>query len=202
MGVPQTIPTGKNNMLASLRAYLIAQLPGVIGGGANPQTTYTVEFEQFENAEVYPSISFEDVGIPSLGGHAFDDFLGEGLDDNGNPIQYYGKIAQTIVEFNCQSQLNDNTAAVQQCYQMRDQLEYLFMQSGRFNHATPPVQNLPPINLLNYDTNPASTTGAEIWAPMENDSIWMENFSGTDPTRPGIKRLSIRVRIYWHLLAT
>lgn len=184
-------------MLASLRAYLQAQLPGFIGGGANPTTTYTIEFEQFENADQFPSIAFEDVGIPSLGGHAFDDFMGEGLDDNGNPIQYYGKIAQTIVEFNCQSQLNDNTAAVQQCYQMRDQLEYLFMFSGRVNHSG--AQVLPPITLMNYDTNPASTTGSVIWAPMEADSIWMENFSGTDPTRPGIKRLSIRVRVYWHL---
>lgn len=197
MGVPQTIPTAKTNMLASLRAYLIAQLPGIVGGGANPTSTYTIEFEQYENADQYPSIAFEDVGIPSLGGHAFDDFMGDGLDDNGNPIQYYGKIAQTIVEFNCQAQLNDNTAAIQQCYQMRDQLEYLFMHSGRTNHSG--AQVLPPITLMNYDTNPASTTGSVIWAPMENDSIWMENFSGTDPTRPGIKRLSIRVRIYWHL---
>jgi hypothetical protein len=194
MGIPITIPTGKNNMLASLRAYLQANLPLLIG---NPTVPYTIEFEQYENADTYPSISFEDLGIPSLGGHAFDDFLGEGLDDNGNAVTYYGKIAQTIVEFNCQAQMNESTSALQQCYQMRDQLEQLFMFSGRNDHTG--AQVLPAIGLMYYDTNPASTTGSVIWAPMERDSIWMESFVGTDPARPGIKRLSIRVRIYWHL---
>ena len=194
MPIPATIPTGKNNMLASLRDYLQTNMPLVVG---NPTTPYTIQLEQYENAESYPSISFEDLGVPSMGGHAFDDFVGNGLDDNGNPTVYYGKIAQTIVELNCQSQLNDSTKALQQCYQMRDQLEQLFMFSGRVDHTGSQV--LPPISLKNYDVAGNPITGSVIWAPMEKDSIWMESFVGTDQARPGIKRLSIRVRIYWHL---
>lgn len=194
MTVPQTIPTGKNNMLGSLKAYLRANLPLAI-----PSGTYAVELGQYENAESYPSISFEDVGMPGLGGHAFDRFLGDGIDESGNKIKYYGKIAQTMVDFNCQSNMNDQPQdALQQCYQMRDQLEYLLMNSGEYDHAG--VQILPPIQLMNYDTNPASSTGSCIWAPMEKDSIWFETFIGNDEARVGIKRLNIRVRIYWHLL--
>jgi hypothetical protein len=200
MPISQTIPTGKNNMLASLRAYMTANLPGAV-----PTGTYQILFEQYENAEgPYPVIAFEDLGVPQLGGHAFDDFIGDGLNDNGFPVQYYGKIAQTMVEFNCIAQMSDpnnpQDAALQQCYQMRDQIEQMVMFSGRNDHNG--NQILPPIQLMNYDTNPASTTGSVIWAPMEKDSIWMEQYIGTDPEKPGIKRLAIRVRFYWHLLET
>lgn len=189
-GVPQTIPTGKNNMLSSLRDYLNTYLPKTL-----PDGPYTVQFEQFENAESYPSISFEDMGMPSLGGHAFNRDFG----NDGNGSYYRGQIAQTMVEFNCQAQIVDGGPdPVKQCYQMRDQLEYLLMYSGELDLAN--NQILPPIPVMNYDTNPATSTGSSVWAPMNQDSIWFESFIGTDPERPGVKRLSVRVRMYWHLL--
>lgn len=194
MTIPITIPTGKANMLASLRDYMQTNLPGSI-----PSGNYDIEWEQYENAESYPSISFEDVGIPSVGGHAFDDFIGVGTNDANQSVNYYGKKAQTLVEFNCQTNLNDSNTAIQDCYQMRDQIEYMLMYSGKTHPATG-AQMLPPILLNDYSVNPPAFTGGVVEAPMERDSIWMEQFIGTDINRAGIKRLAIRVRIYWHLL--
>ena len=180
--VPLTIPTGKKNMLNSLRTYLAAQL-----------TSETVLFESYENAEAPHGIYFQDVGVPNLGGHAFDDYMGQ-----RDGQAFYGKVAQTLVEFNLITDVDDNTTAVSDLYNMRDRLEYLFMYSGIMGDNDALI--LPRIALTDYDQTPAVDTGATIWAPMDKDSMWIENYVGQDQARVGLKRLRILVRIKWHLL--
>lgn len=186
MTVPATIPTGKNNVLASLRKYLSEQLAPTV-----------VQFENYMNVEQIPSIAFQDVGVPNLGGHAFDDYLGERIGDSGFPERVYGKIAQTNLEFNILTDQENNASAIKDLFQMRDRLEYLFMYSGRKDEAG--VLIMPRIAILDFD-NSNEDTGASIWCPQERDSIWIENYVGTDQERPNVKRLRILVRVYWHLL--
>ena len=81
---------------------------------------------------------------------------------------------------------------------MRDRLEYLFMYSGIMGDNDALI--LPRIALTDYDQIPAVDTGATIWAPMDKDSMWIENYVGQDQARVGLKRLRILVRIKWHLL--
>lgn len=188
--VPLTIPTGRKNAMASIRYYLQNNLQASAGG-------YTIQFEQYENTEVYPSISFEDLGVPQMGGHSFDDYMGVMNDTNGNQVQVYGKIAQTNVEFNLQTDIEDSDAAIEQLYNMADQLEYMWMYSGRMDANN--NQILPRIALLNFDAGNVDT-GATVWSPMEKDSIFIPQYVGTEATRPGIRRLRVLVRVYWHLL--
>jgi hypothetical protein len=188
MAAPTTIPTGKKNALASLRSYIQTQL-----------SPTKVVFENYLNAEDVPCIAFEDMGIPGLGGHCFDDYMGEKVSDAGVRTKVHGKVAQTMVEFNLLTNVEENTSAVKDLYTMRDRLEYALMYSGKYNDAG--VQIMPRIALLDFDASPSGVdTGASVWAPMEKDSVWMENYIGTDQERPQIKRLRILVRIYWHLL--
>lgn len=174
--------------MASIREYLRVNLPA---------NDYTVEFEQYENTEKYPSISFQDMGIPQLGGHSFEDYMGELLDTNGRTIPVYGKIAQTNVEFNIQTNIEDQDDAIRKLYQIADQLEYMWMYSGRADQAGAEI--LPRIALLDFD-NGNVDTGATIWSPMERDSIFIPQYVGTEPSREGIRRLRILVRVFWHLL--
>ena len=186
-GVPSTIPTGKKNMLSSLRTYLQTQLTGE-----------TVNFESFENAEAPLGIYFQDVGVPSIGGHCFDDYMGEIINDDGSKTIVKGKIAMTMVEFNIVSDVNDNTSALNSIYNSRDRLEYLFMWSGRLDESGALI--LPRIALMDYDQTVPVDTGTTITSPMEKDSMWIENYVGQDKERPGLKRLRILVRIKWQLL--
>lgn len=191
--IPQTIPTGRSNMLSSLRKYLQDNLPATAGGEA-----YSVEFEQYENVNKYPSIAFQDAGIPQLGGHYFDDLIGNMLDSNSVSHPVYGKIAQTNVEFMLSTDYEQQTDAIRLLYQMADQLEYMFMYSGR-SDATGNTLILPRIALLDFD-NGQDDTGATIWSPMEKDSIYIPQYIGSDIERPSVRRLRVLVRIYWHLL--
>lgn len=191
--IPQTIPTGRSNMLSSLREYLVNNLPATAGGEA-----YTVEFEQYENVNKYPSIAFQDAGIPQLGGHYFDDYMGELVDSNSISHPVYGKTAQTNVEFMLSTDYEQQEDAIRLLYQMVDQLEYLFMYSGR-SDASGVNFILPRIGVLDFD-NGKVDTGATIWAPMEKDSIFIPQYLGTDIERPSVRRLRVLVRVYWHLL--
>lgn len=187
MPAPTTIPTGKKNMLGSLRKYLTAELAPT-----------KILFEQYQNVEEIPSISFQDVGVPNLGGHAFEDYVGERDNGHGAFEKVFGKVAQTMVEFNILTTQTEDQAAVRDLYIMRDRLEYALMYSGRLDEG---VLIMPRIALLDFDAAPAGEdTGATVWAPMEKDSVWIENYIGTDPERAGVKRLRVLVRFYWHLL--
>ena len=177
-------------MLGSLFYYMNQQLPMAV-----PSGPYAVELEQYEQASSFPSIAIEEIGMPGLGAYAFDNFMGTYMDTNGAPQEFYGKQAQTMVEFNLQSNQNDSNAARQEIYQMYDQLEYMCRYSGESDRNG--NQILPPIQLLNFDTNPPGWTPCEVWCPMEKDSIWFPTYIGTDPQRPGIKRMSVRARIFW-----
>lgn len=159
MAAPTTIPTGKKNALASLRLYIQTQL-----------SPTKVLFENYLNAEDVPCIAFEDMGIPGLGGHCFDDYMGEKVSDAGVRTKVHGKVAQTMVEFNLLTNVEENTAAVRDLYIMRDRLEYALMYSGKYNDAGTPI--MPRIALLDFDASTAGVdTGASVWAPMEKDSV-------------------------------
>jgi len=162
-----------------------------------PSGPYVVELEQYEEASSFPSIAIEEIGMPGLGANAFDSFLGTYIDDNGDTQEFYGKQAQTMVEFNLQSNLNQSSEARQQIYQMYDQLEFMCRYSGEYDHSGNLI--LPVIQLLDMDANPPIVTHSTIWVPMEKDSIWFPTYIGTDPQRPGIKRMSVRTRVFWHM---
>ena len=198
--VPVTNPTGKNNMLASLVAYMNQYLPGKIPSGIYDGNfvSYKVNLEQYEEAASYPSISVEDIGMPGLGAYAFDSYVGKYVDGNGVTQPFYGKKAQTMVEFNMQADANAVGANIarQAVYQMYDQVDYLLRYTGELDHNNATM--LPVIQLMDYDTNPASWTPSTIWCPTEKDSILFPTYIGTDSERPNIKRLSLRARIWWH----
>ncbi len=200
--VPVTNPSGKNNMLASLVGYLSQYLPKKVPSGNydGKFVPYTINLEQYEEAASYPSISVEDIGMPGLGAYAFDNYTGKYIDGNGDTQPFYGRLAQTMVEFNMQADAGavGTNIARQAVYQMYDQIDYLLRSTGEMDHTGANI--LPVISMINYDTNPATTVlGSSVWCPTEKDSIMFPAYIGTDPERPGIKRLSLRVRIYWLL---
>ncbi len=203
--VPVTIPSGKNNMLASLVGYMNTVLPMEIPSGVYDGNfvSYAIKLEQYEEAATFPSISVEDIGMPGLGAYAFDKYMGKYTDDSGNTLPFYGVEAQTLVEFNIQADINQPpyNVARQACYQMFDQLDYMLRNTGMTDHNGNVL--LPVISMMNYDTNPATVVpGCSIWCPTEKDSILFPTYIGTDPERPGIKRLSLRARIKWQMQET
>ena len=203
--VPVTIPSAKNNMLASLVGYMLSVLPLKIPSGIydGKFASYTVKLEQYEEAQTFPSIAVEDIGMPGLGAYAFDKYLGKYTDDAGLTHEFYGLECHTLVDFNIQADMNATgyNNARQAVYQMYDQVDYMLRNSGMTDHSGNVL--LPVIPLMNYDTNPASVVpGCSIWCPTEKDSILFPTYIGTDPERPGIKRLSLRARIKWQMQET
>jgi hypothetical protein len=194
LGVPINQPTGRKNMLASIRYYLATYLPGYVGT-PTAQVPYTVEWEQYFEAGPYPCITFQDFGIPNLGGYAFADIMG--TDANG--VTHYGKKCQTMIEINCMTDQSATDAAIQNLYQMSDQLEFLFHYASNGQVDDNGVQIMPPIALLDFD-NGNVDTGARIECPQGKDAIWMPTYIGLDNELPNVKRLSIKTRIIWDWL--
>jgi len=208
VSVPYNIPTGKRNVLESLKKYLDDNLPDLV---VDPNTSYTVHWDNYQNVNTYPSITFTDLGtrnigehelmgpIGNLGDHAFDDSMGTRILPGGGTERVYGRIDRTYVEFNIQADTNTDAAAVEHAAAIRDQLEHLFLYSGRRDGETG-NEILPPIKLLDFTRDPDEETGGVIWAPMELEETFVEKYIGVDPDKPGIKRYQILVRLYWHLL--
>lgn len=209
MSVPNHIPTGKRSVMKSLKKHLDDNLPKQV---VDPDSNYTVHWDDYQNVNTYPSMAFVDMGtrnvgehellgpIGNLGDHAFQEDLGVVIPDGGgSPVKVYGKINRTYVEFNLQTDSNTDSNAVEHCLAMRDQLEYLFANSGKRNPDTG-AEILPPIKLLDFVPDPDVDTNAAIWSPTELEETFVEKYIGIDPDKPGVKRYQILVRLYWHFL--
>jgi hypothetical protein len=90
-------------------------------------------------------------------------------------------------------------AAIQNLYQMSDQLEFLFHYASNGQVDDNGVQIMPPIALLDFD-NGNVDTGARIECPQGKDATWMPTYIGLDNELPNVKRLSIKTRIIWDWL--
>lgn len=192
MPVPTSVPTGRRNMLASVRLYMDQYLPKRFVDGR----TYKVKFEQYMESSEFPCICIQDFGTPTLGGHAFDDYMGQ--DTNG--FKVFGKRAQTMLVMTCQTNESEVDTAVKDLYDMADQLEFLWQYSSIGQADEFGNRIMPRMALLDFDTNPPTDTGATVSAPMEKDSVWIPNYIGTDPERPQIRMFQVRLRVEWQWL--
>jgi hypothetical protein len=104
-----------------------------------------------------------------------------------------------MIELNCMTDQSATDAAVQNLYQMADQLEYLFHYASNGETDENGVQIMPPIKLLDFD-NANAETGSIIECPQGKDAVWIPTYIGLDDTLPNVKRLSIKCRIIWDWL--
>lgn len=192
LGVPKYVPTGRNNMLASIAYYLENNLPGV----TSDNTQYKVKTGgQYMEASDFPCITMVDFGAPELGAWAFDDYVGR---DSGTGAMVHGKKNQTMIEINCWDDLEQTNAAIQHIWDMADQLEYLFYYAsgGQMDDNNVPI--MPNIVLYDFLSSPPYfDTGSRISAMMEKDAMWIPSYLDADEVKPNLKRVSIKVRIQW-----
>lgn len=182
-------PTSKKNALASLYQYVNDNVLG---------TNESIFLGNYENAIHFPAIGMVDKGAPDLGPNSFDDYLGQSGVLNANQ---YGRVSQTVVEFNIVDKLTTSTTggqnrdAEKNVLVIRERLRRTLYYAGQLD--TNGQYYFPNIALLDFDANGHPSTGSYVYWPSEETNTWFESTYFASADDPLLKRIQISMRVRW-----